>query len=109
MKRRDFRGFAFALFVVALAAGCSVGSQSSLPSASLPYMRSDVALRALSGTGAGKITHIVYIVQENRSFDNMFYGYPGADTAKYGYTSNNQKMKLKPVGLEGTLRDRSLG
>ena len=43
-------------------------------------MRSDVGGARARGTGAGKITHIVYIVQENRSFDNLFQGYPGADT-----------------------------
>ena len=43
-------------------------------------MRGDRALRALAHTGAGKITHVIYIVQENRSFDNLFQGYPGADT-----------------------------
>ena len=53
-------------------AGCASGSQSSLP-----YMQSATALRALDGSGAGKITHVVYVVQENRSFDNLFQGYPG--------------------------------
>lgn len=43
-------------------------------------MRDGAALRALDATGAGKITHVVYIIQENRSFDNLFAGYPGADT-----------------------------
>ena len=43
-------------------------------------MRGEAALRALNRTGAGKISHVVFIVQENRSFDNMFQGYPGADT-----------------------------
>ncbi len=99
MKRSGFRRYALALFVVALAAGCSVGTQSSLPDASLPYMRSNVALRALSGTGAGKITHIVYIVQENRSFNNIFMGYPHAFTRTYGYNSKNQKITLRPYPL----------
>ena len=30
------------------------------------------------------IQHIVVIMQENRSFDNLFEGFPGADTAKVG-------------------------
>ena len=33
---------------------------------------------------AGPIRHVVVIIQENRSFDNLFNGYPGADTARSG-------------------------
>jgi phospholipase C len=46
------------------------------------------------------IQHVVIIVQENRSFNDLFYGFPGAKTAKYGYDSYNQKIKLVPIGLE---------
>ncbi len=73
---------------------CSFGTQSTLP-----YMRSDVALRALNAAGAGKIAHIVYIVQENRSFDNLFQGYPGADTVSSGKDSHGRTIQLKPVPL----------
>ncbi|HLY02782.1 MAG TPA: alkaline phosphatase family protein [Candidatus Cybelea sp.] len=31
------------------------------------------------------IEHIVILVQENRSFDNLFAGFPGADTAMHGW------------------------
>ena len=74
--------------------GCSLGPQGSLP-----YMQSGNALRALNATGAGKITHIVYIVQENRSFNNMFYGYPGAYTVTEGKDSKGQTIKLQPSKL----------
>jgi len=30
------------------------------------------------------IKHIVLLIQENRSFDNLFQGYPGANTQSYG-------------------------
>ena len=62
-------------------------------------MRSAVALRGLDATGAGKIEHVVYIVQENRSFDNMFQGYPGADTVASGKNSKGQTIALQPVSL----------
>jgi phospholipase C len=75
-------------------AGCSIGSQSSLP-----YMQSASALQTLNATGAGKITHVVYIVQENRSFDNMFQGYPGADTVPSGKDSHSKTIVLKPFTL----------
>jgi phospholipase C len=66
---------------------------------SLPFMQSNVALRALAGTGAGKVKHVVFIVQENRSFDNLFQAYPGADTVPSGKTSNGQTVKLVPLSL----------
>ncbi|HEU5479800.1 MAG TPA: alkaline phosphatase family protein, partial [Candidatus Tumulicola sp.] len=49
---------------------------------------------------SGKITHVVVIVQENRSVDNLFQGFPGADTQSYGYNSKGQKVTLQPIGLE---------
>jgi phospholipase C len=62
-------------------------------------MQSNVALRSLNGTGAGKITHIVYIVQENRSFDDLFHGYPGADTVSRGKNSKGETIELRPIPL----------
>jgi phospholipase C len=75
-------------------AGCASSSQSTLP-----YMQGNVALRALDATGAGKITHVVYIVQENRSFNDIFMGYPGAYTVNRGQTSRGKTIALKPVSL----------
>jgi len=83
-----------ALYAVVVLAGCSLRTQSPLP-----YMENGSPLQALDGTGAGKIRHIVYIVQENRSFDNLFQGYPGADTVAYGRNSHGQEVKLMPWSL----------
>jgi phospholipase C len=78
----------------ALLTGCSLRSQPPLPS-----LQSAQALRTLTATGAGKIAHIVYIVQENRSFDDVFKGYPGADTVSSGKNSNGKTIQLAPVSL----------
>jgi len=55
--------------------------------------------------GGSPIQHIVIIMQENRSFDNLFNGYPGADTAQSGM-SGNTLVPLAPVSL-GDSRDLS--
>ena len=81
------------LVAAAALAGCGT-------SGSLPYMQTAAALHALNATGAGKITHIVYIVQENRSFDNLFQGYPGADTVSKGEDSSGQTIELQPWSLK---------
>ncbi len=52
------------------------------------------------GPQAGKIQHVVFVMQENRSFDNLWQGYPKADTKPYGYDHYGRKIKLQPIGLE---------
>jgi phospholipase C len=76
-------------------AGCALRGNDAMP-----YMQGDAAIRALNATGAGKISHIVYIVQENRSFDNMFQGYPGADTVPSGKNTKGETIQLQPVSLK---------
>ncbi|HEY5426044.1 MAG TPA: alkaline phosphatase family protein [Candidatus Tumulicola sp.] len=73
---------------------CSTTSSSSVPA------RSDAVLAALSASGAGKIEHVVYVVQENRSFDNLFQGYPGADTVASGKNSKGKTITLQPLSLK---------
>ncbi|MGA8576549.1 MAG: alkaline phosphatase family protein [Candidatus Cybelea sp.] len=85
----------FAILLLFIIAGCSSGGQTAIP-----YMRGDTALRALAGTGAGKITHVIYIVQENRSFDNLFQGYPNADTVSQGMNSSGHTITLQPSSLK---------
>ncbi|MBV8152578.1 MAG: hypothetical protein JOY59_13540, partial [Candidatus Eremiobacteraeota bacterium] len=50
-------------------------------------------------TLASTIQHVIVIVQENRSFDNMFNGYPGADTAQRGIDQNGNVIPLTPITL----------
>ena len=52
----------------------------------------------VSPVAGSPIDHIVVIMQENRSFDNLFNGFPGADTVQTGM-SNGKTIPLKPVGL----------
>jgi phospholipase C len=83
-----------ALLVAALAvAGCS--SQPTPPT--LPINSLHRAARPSPGS---PIAHVVFIIQENRSFNNLFMGYPGATTQKYGYDTYGKKIKLLPIGLK---------
>src|SRR5271169_1701901 len=47
--------------------------------------------------GAGKIEHVVFIVQENRSLNNLFMGYPGAYTVSSGKDSKGGTIALQQV------------
>jgi phospholipase C len=45
------------------------------------------------------IQHVIIIDQENRSFDDVFYGYPGANTAVSGRNSKGKVIPLVPISL----------
>jgi phospholipase C len=78
-------------FLIALA-GCSLQQQASTGAAP--------ALLPTAQSGpSSKIQHVVIIVQENRSVDNLFHGLPGADTANYGFNSLGQEVPLQPIPL----------
>jgi phospholipase C len=76
------------------ALGCGSGVFST------PGVTSDPISNAASPT---PIRHVVIIMQENRTVDNLFNGFPGADTVSSGL-SNGQIIPLKPVAL-GAGRD----
>lgn len=45
------------------------------------------------------IEHVVIIVQENRTLDYLFNGYPGANTVQSGQNSLGQTVPLAPISL----------
>jgi phospholipase C len=47
----------------------------------------------------GKFQHVVIVVQENRTTDNLFNGLPGADTVRSGLNSKGQMVPLTRVSL----------
>lgn len=53
------------------------------------------ALKAAKPAGISAIQHIIFIVKENRSFDNYFGQYPGADGATTGIMSTGQVIPLE--------------
>jgi phospholipase C len=90
-----------ALACVAFAAACAgTATNPNLPLGNAARAQRFAA--ASSTTGIGKIDHIIIIVQENRSFDNLFAGLPGADTQSYGYDSKGKKITLAPITLATT-------
>ena len=87
MKSSDFgRRALTGCVAAAMLAGCGVLRQGQddmqPPTGAVPYIAGNVLSRPIIATGRGKITHVVYIVQEQRSFDNLFCSYGGADAAK---------------------------
>ena len=85
-----------ALGAVALT-GCGAGKASG-PGA-IPSVAGPSSGTIPTTAAAGNVSHVVVIVQENRSFDNLFYGYPGADTATSGRTSRGTTVQLHAVSI----------
>ncbi|HEY7994816.1 MAG TPA: alkaline phosphatase family protein [Candidatus Eremiobacteraceae bacterium] len=77
---------AFACFVAA----CSASGVTSVAEPAGTHARA---------ASPSPITHIVMIDLENRSFDNMFHGFPGADSANTGKMHNGQIVTLQPLPL----------
>jgi len=50
------------------------------------------------GHAVGPIQHVIVIMQENRSFDNFFHNFPGANGATYGI-GHGTTYTLKPINL----------
>jgi phospholipase C len=95
VKRFAVAAALFASSVVC--AGCSFdsGLSSHAQSAPLP------ALEPASGNPVNKyIKHVVVIIQENRSFENFFAGYPGADAPMLG-SADGKRVRLHEISFIG--------
>ncbi|MBV8067687.1 MAG: hypothetical protein JO113_06900 [Candidatus Eremiobacteraeota bacterium] len=88
----------YAPLAIALTLGGCGGIAGSPPQGSLPNVT--LAPSFATAAGSGKITHVVYVVQAGRSFDDLFQGYPGADTKSMGEISTGKVIKLAPISLK---------
>jgi phospholipase C len=104
--------------IFALTGGCARGSVAGVAGASVDGGASIVDLSpptsywwpdgAAPGTAPGgalaiparaHVKHVVIIVQENRTPDNLFNGLPGADTVTSGVRADGTAVALKPASL----------
>ncbi len=89
-----------ALFTVAAGAAASLFvAACSGATSPQPLPAPALAVHAMPGT---PIRHVVFVIQENRSFNDLFMDYPGATTQEYGYDTKGRKIRLRPRGLEST-------
>jgi phospholipase C len=79
--------------------GCG-GSQSLVGAPQGPPQTADAAVRHQLRA----IRHVIVIVQQNRSFDNLFAGYPNADAPTTGLTSTGKRVELRPISLKREAR-----
>lgn len=94
MKRLLLQASAFAVAIVFAGTLAACGGSSGNTIAALP----NAPVPPASGA-SGKIQHVVILIQENRSFDNLFATFPKADGATCGKVKSGRCIPLKKVPL----------
>jgi phospholipase C len=94
MKRRLLPASAFAVAILFASALAACGANGA-PIAALP----NAPASALQPSASGKIQHVVILIQENRSFDDLFATFPHADGATCGMIPSGQCIPLKKMPL----------
>ena len=102
MPHMSSRAFCASLAALALlSAGACAGPRAVSTNLVPPAEIAD------AGAPAMPIKHVVIIVQENRTFDNLFATFPGATGATAGKTLNGSTVKLRPIGFEAAIIDHA--
>lgn len=100
----------FALLICIAIAGCSGAATSPQHSAALPPLDRIAAAKPGStpcpAANYTCIQHIVIIIQENRSFNNLFMNYPGAETRSVGM-AGDVAVRIRPRTFESSIGDIS--
>lgn len=87
----------FTVCGVVLSAACSSNAGAPAMPASLGAQRTASAQRFLSGSASQYIKNVVVIIQENRSFEDFFAGYPGANAPMTGCASPPPSGSERPT------------
>ena len=82
MTPRSVRARAAAVVTLALVAAACFGDDSPLPP--LDYGTAPEPFDASSVDTMTPIKHVVFVIKENRTFDNMFGRFPGANGVSVG-------------------------
>ncbi|MFY9738671.1 MAG: alkaline phosphatase family protein, partial [Candidatus Cybelea sp.] len=101
MKKSSYLTIATPLIGIALALNACGGASNAGPFGNPARTGSPSRTSARHQTSTYPITHIVLIVQENRSFNNLFATFPGADGTTTGLEriGHGTKSKQVPINL----------
>lgn len=101
-RRRTITVSVFLLLVLSGGRALLVGDEQPLTPTGLQAQGLPEPSETISGgKGRPKVTypieHVVFIVKENRTFDNYFARYPGAEGTRTGRTSTGEVVTLTPA------------
>jgi phospholipase C len=80
-------------------AACSSHDSGTLPAAGRGGGAQGPTAAFVRPQAPGLIQHVVIVIQENRSFDNLFNGFPGANTVQSGLGSGGSQIPLAPISF----------
>ena len=93
------RAFCGLFFVVAAAVGGCGGGGGGGAVPGVPHGPDNPS--PMPPPATKKIQHVVIVIQENRSFDNLFATFPGADGTTYGILHTGKRFNLVRGPLSG--------
>lgn len=95
-RRRTTLALALVLILMTTGRGIFAGGGGPGETPGLQPGRSSVAAGAATTAPAKKvpIKHVIFMIKENRSFDNYFARYPGAEGTETGKTSTGRRVRL---------------
>jgi phospholipase C len=106
----SFNRFALGLCACTALAGCNVPQSGTAPIGMQQQASTPRANAAGQRAGSGKIEHVIVIVQEARSFDNLFCQYSGSDASTCSSPSIPLEAKCRISDTFGDFeRDRKTG
>jgi phospholipase C len=82
------------MFAVALLTACGGGGGGTFP-----FPGFTPTPNPSSSPSTAVIRHVVIVFQENRTVDDLFNGFPGADTVQSGLNSSGQTVPLQPINI----------
>ncbi|MBV8068047.1 MAG: hypothetical protein JO113_08710, partial [Candidatus Eremiobacteraeota bacterium] len=97
------------LAALALAAAACSSNSVNAGAPLTPLARHDASDFIASKGSQGKISHVVVIVQENRSFEDFFAGYPGANAPMSGCGVPTPTPQTSAPPVEAPMRPMTSG
>lgn len=94
----------FTVTGVGAGTSCSIAISTSTSQSMVLPITVTSGSSTLTIPSAQKIKHVVIIMQENRTFDNLFYQYPGADSVPPAAKMHDGTvLSLQPLGFDSSL------
>jgi phospholipase C len=103
MKASTFVPYALSSFAIATVLGGCGGSQSPTAGSVAPQQSySSSAHRTRNLSTQWPVQHLIVVIQQARSFNDLFAGYPGADAQTFGCASGAKASAVAPPMSSGS-------